>query len=572
MTLTMTIVTSRCVYQSADYRLVDVESGRWVDFETQKIVFTQGEGWSASIAMSGVGRTPDIDVSEWLADRTKAFAFGLGDPFEDLIERLLEADDWLSTIAQRDKARHSFAVGAFVGSTPTFILISNFETSTGIASAVAAAKLTIYRERPRHVRVFASGQRWAVPRAERRKLAALAARDPDPSVMLAALAGENRLVAERTDTVSSACFTTFLRVTGEGGAQPHGLEGRPFFPSFAMPSAMEPLIRRLVQEQFGPQAQPALTGFSTGRFDATDEFHEIQLREKPRDPSVHSNYGAYLKDEHGDPAAAEREYRIALELDPQHVNALGNLGNLLAERGQQDDAVSLYEKALKVDPGSENVTWNYARQVLRSGNHVRAAQLLDAGLAAHPDSGRLHLLRAELHLLQREPDAALQRVNDARQHRADQSATEVVAAFALHLSGRPIGECVGAYRVALSLSPDNASLRLNLAQLLFVLGDNSSAKAELREAIRLGLDEGARMEAQFYRIAHTEEVEDAIRAIEDLLKDGARLEWDVQTNIDMVAQTNPRRAEILVGLVRVMKGEEDLSRMSEIARLLVQER
>ncbi len=568
MTLTITIVTSRCVYQSADYRLVDLESGEWVDFETQKIVFTQGEGWSASIAMSGVGRTPDIDVSEWLADRTKAFAFGLRDTFEDLIERLLEADDWLSTIAQRDKARHSFAIGAFVGSTPTFILISNFETSTGLASAVAAPKLAIYRERPSRVSVFASGQRWAVPRAERRKLAALAARDSDPSVMHAALAEENRLVAERTDTVSPACFTTFLRVTGEGGAQPHGLEGRPFFPSFAMPPGMEALIRRLVQEQFGPEAQPALSGISTGRFDATDEFHEIQLREKPRDPSVHSNYGAYLKDRHGDLAGAEHEYRIALDLDPRHVNALGNLGNLLAERGQEDDAVSLYEEALKADPGNENVTWNYARQVLRSGNHGRAAQLVDAGLAAHPDSGRLHLFRAEVHLLQGEPDAALQRVNDAREQRADQSATEVIAALALHLSGRPIGECVGAYRVALSLSPDNAPLRLNLAQLLFVLRNTSSAKGELREAIRLGLDDGARMEAEFYRIAHTEEVEDAFRAVEGLLKNGARLYWDVQPNIDRVAQTNPHRAEVLVRLVRVMKGEEDRSRMSEIARLL----
>jgi hypothetical protein len=104
MTLTMTIDTPHCVYQSADYRLTDALSGKWVDYENQKIVLTQGEGWSASIAMCGVGRTTDIDVSEWLAERTRAFAFGLDDTLDDLIERLIEADDWLTRIVQRERA------------------------------------------------------------------------------------------------------------------------------------------------------------------------------------------------------------------------------------------------------------------------------------------------------------------------------------------------------------------------------------------------------------------------------------------------------------------------------------
>jgi hypothetical protein len=54
--------------------------------------------------MCGVGRTTDIDVSEWLAERTRAFAFGLDDTLDDLIERLIEADDWLTRIVQRERA------------------------------------------------------------------------------------------------------------------------------------------------------------------------------------------------------------------------------------------------------------------------------------------------------------------------------------------------------------------------------------------------------------------------------------------------------------------------------------
>ena len=44
---------------------------------------------------------------------------------------------------------------------------------------------------------------------------------------------------------------------------------------------------------------------------ATDEFHQLQIREKPTDPNSHSNYGAFLKDKRGDNAGAERAYAKA---------------------------------------------------------------------------------------------------------------------------------------------------------------------------------------------------------------------------------------------------------------------
>lgn len=536
----------------------------------KRIALCSGRGWTASVAFSGVGRTPEVDVGEWLAERTKAFTGGVERDFEALVDSLTDADVWLSKIPRRDLARHSFAIGAFVADQPTFVLISNFENPTDLVADLAAPVLTVYRQRPRRPHVFVSGQKLAVLRAERRRIAALAARDVPPERIHAALADLNSLVATSCSTsVSSACFTTYVGITGDAAGQPHGLEGRPFFPTFAIPEGFESVIRKLVRDQFGPDSVPALRQMSMARADATDDYHAIQLRERPNDANVHCNYGAYLKDVMADEAGARREYSIALALDPGHVNSLGNFANLRWEQGQTAEARSFYEQALASDSGNENVTWNFARLLMMNAETEEASDLIDAALELHPDNGRLHLLRAEIHLLAGQPDQALRRVDTAREHHADQSTTESLAAVALHISGRPASECVGAYRVAIALAPENGMLHLNLAQLLFILGDDSTARYELRQGMALGLDDGARLEAGFYRLAHTDEIEDAARNIETQLGAGVRLLWDVRPNIERVGRSDPDRAEVLTKVAAAMAPGGDVARFRGLVEQLL---
>jgi hypothetical protein len=137
MTLNLAVTTHRCIYQSADYRLRDVRKGDTRDFETQKIVLVNTFGWSATVCFAGVGRTQNLDVSEWLADRVGSIQ--PDDPFERLLDELLTANEWLSTVSKPHDNRHSFSVGAFVGSEPVFALVSNFEQPSGPAAATASS-------------------------------------------------------------------------------------------------------------------------------------------------------------------------------------------------------------------------------------------------------------------------------------------------------------------------------------------------------------------------------------------------------------------------------------------------
>src|SRR5580700_1622999 len=125
MTLNLTVTTGRCIYQSADFRLLDWTTGKLTDFETQKIVLVNRFRWTATICFAGVGRTRKVNVGDWLAERVAAIQ--QDDPFDRLLDELLTADEWLSDVPPEHK-HHSFSVGAFVGIVPVFALVSNFET------------------------------------------------------------------------------------------------------------------------------------------------------------------------------------------------------------------------------------------------------------------------------------------------------------------------------------------------------------------------------------------------------------------------------------------------------------
>jgi len=53
----------------------------------------------------------------------------------------------------------------------------------------------------------------------------------------------------------------------------------------------------------------------------------------------------------GDYKNAENDYRTALKLDPSSATAKNNLGVILNEQGQYDEAIAMYHKALVIQPG-----------------------------------------------------------------------------------------------------------------------------------------------------------------------------------------------------------------------------
>lgn len=87
------------------------------------------------------------------------------------------------------------------------------------------------------------------------------------------------------------------------------------------------------------------------RFDeALASYSEALARGVRQPEEVHLNRAVILADHLRQDAAAERELRAALALNPQYLPALRNLANLHEDLGRRDAALATYARILELDP------------------------------------------------------------------------------------------------------------------------------------------------------------------------------------------------------------------------------
>lgn len=565
MTLNITVASARAIYQSADYRLFDWQTKRYADFETQKIVYVGKGKWSATVSFAGVGRTRTLNVGGWLDERVSSVSHM--EPFDRLLEELLSAEEWLKDV-EHPNNKHTFSVAAFLQGIPTLAVVSNWESLSESRLGVATKALRLSQVRPTEPIVFVAGQVDAVSPATRRRLKSMVRRDISHDVVERELYRINREVASaRSSVVSPSCYTTHLRDTGTDNATFHDPQGRKLSPLHVLPRwARHDIATALARLGIEGSA----TRFPLMRSVHTELEHQAQLRDKPNDSNSYSNYGIFLETQKKDIEGAEALYLQALKLNERNVTALGNLANIRWNSGNTDEAEVLYKKAASIQNWDRHVALNYSSYLLGVRDDSDGAlRVLDTALVTRHDDPRLHHARGSVLHHQTRFREALSAFELARGDVEIQAAVEAAYAITLHQSGAPIGQCLAAYQVAVALNPEHAALRLNMAQLLFVQGDETAAKNQLQEAWRLGLDAGAQIEAHFYALCHTQIAPHTIQhSLTSLLSKDAKLRWDVDANIESVKRDHSEKAATLEKLRLVLTGERALSELPNLLKRL----
>jgi TolB-like protein/Tfp pilus assembly protein PilF len=113
---------------------------------------------------------------------------------------------------------------------------------------------------------------------------------------------------------------------------------------------------------------------------------------------AHSSLGLVRVYYDHDWAEAEREFRRALELDPNLVSAHQRYGSYLTFMGRFDEAIKHYETALELDPFSLQINMNLATTYYLKGEYGRAINLLNETIELEPNYMPTHFLMALIHI------------------------------------------------------------------------------------------------------------------------------------------------------------------------------
>ena len=139
------------------------------------------------------------------------------------------------------------------------------------------------------------------------------------------------------------------------------------FISFSVPSSKAVPLTLREEDLFFR----ALEAEEEGRWEEAEGILHQILQDDPQHLDALVNLGN-VRLKLGHPSEAEALYRQVLSIDPDHVEANYNLACLLEDKGRLEDAILFYRKAIHEAPDFADAHFNFARALEKRGNKEEA--------------------------------------------------------------------------------------------------------------------------------------------------------------------------------------------------------
>ena len=176
------------------------------------------------------------------------------------------------------------------------------------------------------------------------------------------------------------------------------------------------------------------------------------LKCNPRSPLAHVNLGRWWTDQ-GKPDLALKEYRAALDIDPNYILALNNLAFTLFQRGEIDASIDACQKVLERNPRNSKAHNNLGLALQRRGDLDAAMSHYQLAVDCDPENAQAHHNLATL----------------------------------LHRRGK-IDEAIDQYGLAIRANPRYFNAHAHLGQLFQEQGRLDEAIEEFQKALALHPD------------------------------------------------------------------------------------
>lgn len=141
----------------------------------------------------------------------------------------------------------------------------------------------------------------------------------------------------------------------------------------------------------------------------------------------------------------------------------------LARRNQTEQAIEAYQAAIELFPSEPDNYAQLAELLQQQGKLEQASKQLGTGLSYDPNAIALHLKKAEIYLLQKQPQLAMHHTDQVMKLERDNADCWRLRADA-HLQLNQIEPAMAACFQALAISPDDEGVLERVCQIYFRQG------------------------------------------------------------------------------------------------------
>jgi tetratricopeptide (TPR) repeat protein len=204
---------------------------------------------------------------------------------------------------------------------------------------------------------------------------------------------------------------------------------------------------------------------------------------EPQNYFAYNNLGVLLE-QSGQTQQAIEQFQHVLQLRPDDPEANSNLGNILGKSGQSQQAIAFGQRALKQEPNSAEVHYNLAVQLSAAGQPMQAIAEYQKALQLKPDfAPAWNNLGLELYNLG-QGGPAIECYQRALQFKEDYPDAHNNLANAIGAAGQ-VPQAIEHYQRALQLRPDYAEAHNNLGFALMRTGQLPQAIEQFQKAMQL---------------------------------------------------------------------------------------
>lgn len=207
---------------------------------------------------------------------------------------------------------------------------------------------------------------------------------------------------------------------------------------------------------------------------------EVATQKRPKQADAW-HYLGLVNDQTGNRADAEKDYRKALELQPDLEESATNLSAILVETGRDDEAIALMKKAIARNARNAALQVNLGMALSMKGDVDGASKAFDEALRIDPNSTITYVTYADHLFRAGKKDDAIGKLKQAEKL-ASQDAG-VLASVALEYKAmKDFASCIAVLDKAVGLK-DVAELRIYRGTCKLGRKDLSGATTEFKDAV-----------------------------------------------------------------------------------------